>query len=88
MSHIHVVRYRPGKNGEVHDAAVEAGKAMSEVEGCISSRVFGDHTHVILITEFEKWAVLDKFGENKALQGVLPVLGQAEDGRGEFWFGR
>ena len=88
MSHIHVARYRPGKNGEVHDAAVKAAAVMSKVDGVVSSRVFGDHSHVILVTEFEKWAVLDAFEGNAELKAALPELGRAEAGSGEFWFGR
>ena len=89
MSHIHVVRYRPCEKGDVHNAVQGAATAMSKVEGVISSRVFGDHSHIILVTEFDKWAVLDKFEDNADLNAVLPALGRAEDGgNGEFWFGR
>ncbi|MEM9293186.1 MAG: hypothetical protein AAGD01_16005 [Acidobacteriota bacterium] len=88
MSHVHVTRYRPGKNGEVRDAVAQVAAAISEVDGVISSRVFGDHSHVILITEFEKWAVLDSFEGNDAIRSALPPLARAEDGRGEFWFGQ
>ncbi len=81
MSHVHVARYHRTLLGE----AKKAAKAISKAKGVISSRVFTDHHHVILVTEFSNWGVLDNLGDE--VKKAANPLASKEGGGGEFWFG-
>ncbi len=93
MSHVSIARFKHGNADleDLHGRVQAVADAVGNLKGVVSSRTYMSHDSVILFTETEDFATLDRIAgdaETKAARVAMTNGGALESAGHEIWSGK